>query len=86
MEQEHKSITEIAKEYGYHRKVVENMCHARGQRFAYRLTPNGKFYIIPERFRDYIGRKQQQTREEDVRYEASRYSTLTQRTSRRNFA
>lgn len=83
---DHKSVTEIAKEYGYTREAVCNMCHARGQRFAYRLTPNGKFYIIPERFRDYIERKQQQTREEDVRYEVSRYSTLTQRTSRRDFA
>lgn len=85
MKQEHQSITEIAKEYGYHRKVVENMCHARGQRFAYRLTPNGKFYIIPEMFKEYIERKQQQTREEGVRYEAAGYSTHAQKTPRRIF-
>lgn len=53
----HKSVTEIAEEYGFDKRDVRNMCHSKGNKFAYRLYPNGKFYIIPEKFKDYIERK-----------------------------
>lgn len=54
---EYMSVSAIAEKFGFKAEIVRNMCHARGQRFAYRLVPNGKFWIDPIRFKDYIERK-----------------------------
>ena len=53
--------TEIARLYGMTAETVRNLCHARGQKFATRLVPNGRFYINRERFEDFLKRKQEQT-------------------------
>lgn len=52
-----KSAKEIAKDFGMKLDVVRNLCHARGQRFAYQLVPNGKFYIDPVKFQEFIERR-----------------------------
>lgn len=54
---QYQSVTAIARIYGFKAEVVRNMCHARGQRFAFRLVPNGKFYIDPVKFQAYIERR-----------------------------
>ena len=54
---QYQSVTVIAKKYGFKPEVVRNMCHARSQRFALRLVPNGKFYIDPVKFQAYIERR-----------------------------
>lgn len=51
--------TEIAKIYGIAVETVRNMCHARGQKFAIRLVPNGRFYIDGEKFGEHLKRKQE---------------------------
>lgn len=52
------SAREISEKFGIKIEVVRNMCHARGQKFAYRLVePSGRFYIDPVRFQDYLERK-----------------------------
>ena len=52
------SCKAISEKFGLNVTVVRNMCHARGQKFAYRLVePSGKFYIDPVRFQDYLERK-----------------------------
>lgn len=51
------SARKIAEMLGVDRKIVENMCHARGQRFAFRITPRGKYYIDLDKFMDHIERK-----------------------------
>lgn len=50
------SARETAKQFGMHLDKVRNLCHARGQKFAYQLVPNGKFYIDPVKFKAYIER------------------------------
>ena len=51
------SAKEAAAQFGMHLDVIRNMCHARGQRFAYQLVPNGKFYIDPVKLQEHIERK-----------------------------
>lgn len=52
------SCKEISEKFGLKVEIVRNMCHARGQRFAYRLNgPKSKFHIDPVRFQDYLERK-----------------------------
>ena len=51
--------TEVAKIYGITAEAVRNLCHARGQKFATRLVPNGRFYIDLEKFDEYLKRKQE---------------------------
>ena len=51
--------TEIAKLYGMTAETVRNLCHARGQKFATRLVPNGRLYINREKFEEYLKRKQE---------------------------
>ncbi|MCR4748277.1 MAG: helix-turn-helix domain-containing protein [Lachnospiraceae bacterium] len=53
--------TEIARIYGIPAETVRNLCHARGQKFATRLTPNGRFYIDLKKFEEFLQRKQQIT-------------------------
>ena len=48
---------EIAEKYGMKVDVVRNLCHAKGQKFAYQIVPNGRFYIDEEKFKDYMERK-----------------------------
>ena len=55
--------SEIAKMYGIPAETIRNLCHARGQKFATRLVPNGRWYIDEERFKDHWERKQIRTRE-----------------------
>jgi hypothetical protein len=51
------SAKEIAEKFGMEVKTVRNLCHARNQKFAYRLAPNGKFYIDPDKFKEFVERK-----------------------------
>ena len=52
------SCKEISEKFGMKIEVVRNLCHARSQRFAYRLSePKGKFYIDPIKFEAYLERK-----------------------------
>lgn len=52
------SCKEISEKFGLKVEIVRNMCHARGQKFAFRLVePSGKFYIDPVRFQNYLERK-----------------------------
>lgn len=54
---QYQSVTAISKAFGIKAETVRNMCHARSQRFAFRLVPNGKFYIDPVKFQAYIERR-----------------------------
>ena len=53
--------SEVAEIYGLTIKVVQNLCHARGQRFATRLTPRGWFYIDLGKFDEFWARMQAKT-------------------------
>ena len=55
------TASEIAQIYGLPVKKVQNLCHARGQRFATRLVPNGRFYIDRTKFDEFWARKQERT-------------------------
>lgn len=57
MTEKYKSVKEIADMFGFKVDDVRNKCHARGQKFALRFVPNGKFWIDPVKFREYIERK-----------------------------
>lgn len=52
------SVRETSERFGIRQEIIRNLCHARGQRFAYQLVPNGRFYIDPDRFQDFLRRKQ----------------------------
>ncbi|MBR5678018.1 MAG: hypothetical protein IKX20_07755 [Paludibacteraceae bacterium] len=54
---------EIAAKFGLTDELVRNLCHARGQRFATRLVPGGRWYIDDELFQEFWDRKQERTRE-----------------------
>jgi len=51
------SVKDAAERFGYTVKGIRNLCHARGQKFAVRFVPNGKFYIDPDKFQAFIERK-----------------------------
>lgn len=51
------SAKETAERFGMKLKEVRNLCHARGQKFAYQLVPGGKFYIDPDKFQAFMERK-----------------------------
>ena len=51
------TVSEVAKIYEFPAETVRNLCHARGQKFAIRLTPRGKFYIDIEKFDEFLKRK-----------------------------
>lgn len=51
------SVREAAEKFGIKAKEIRNFCHARGQKFAYQIVPNGRFYIDPDKFREFIERK-----------------------------
>ena len=55
--------SQIAEIYGVDPKVIRDACHARGQTFATRLKPNGRFYINLEKFLEWWDRQQEKTRE-----------------------
>ena len=57
MEKRYYRASEIAERYGIDARMVRNLCHARGQKFAVRLVPNGRFYIDLEKFDEYLKRK-----------------------------
>lgn len=56
-------VKEIAEMYNLPADLVRNLCHARGQRFAMKLVPRGRWYIDSERFGEFLERKQERTRE-----------------------
>lgn len=47
-------VSEVAQIIGLPHKKVQDMCHARGQRFALRLKPNGNWYIYLSKFKKYL--------------------------------
>ncbi|MBO4520724.1 MAG: hypothetical protein J5787_05910 [Alphaproteobacteria bacterium] len=54
------SVTKTADFYGFTRKTVLEMCAARGSRFAFKLKENGRYYIDPKLFKQYIDRKRRE--------------------------
>lgn len=54
------SVREIAEKYGFTQKAVREFCNSRGQRFAFKMKENGRFYIDARRFREYIERKRRE--------------------------
>jgi len=55
--QKYYSVAQIANLYGFTAKAVREMCHSRGQGFAFKITDGGRFYIDHKKFREYIERK-----------------------------
>lgn len=54
------SVAQIAKFYGFTPKTVRELCHSRGQTFAFKLKPSGRFYINAKKFKAYIERKRRE--------------------------
>lgn len=51
-------VTDISKMYGIPADIVREMCHARGQRFAFRPGGSrGNFFIDIKRFDEYLERR-----------------------------
>lgn len=57
MDKKYYSVNEAAQIMSIKPKRLREMCHARGQKFAIRLTPRGKFYIDIEKFDEFLKRK-----------------------------
>ena len=53
------SVAEIARIYGFKDEAVRDMCHARGEKFAYQLN-GGKWYIDLKKFKAYLERKRRE--------------------------
>lgn len=56
-------VAEIAKIYGLDPETVRNLCYARGQRFARKIVPRGRWYIDSDLFEEHWNRLQEKTRE-----------------------
>lgn len=54
------SVSEIAERYGFTEKAVRELCHARGQRFAFKLKEKGRYYIDHKKFRAHLERKRRE--------------------------
>jgi hypothetical protein len=54
------SVRKIAEIYGFTTKTVTELCHSRGQTFAFKLKPKGRFYIDARKFKAYIDRKRRE--------------------------
>ena len=52
-------VGKIAEIFGLQAKMVRDMCHARGQRFAFRQVAGGNWMIDKERFEKYLERRMQ---------------------------
>lgn len=57
MEQRFYKVTKIAKLFGLSAKMVRDMCHARGQKFAFRPVKDGNWLIDRVKFEEYLARK-----------------------------
>lgn len=55
--QKYYSVSEIAALYGFTCKTVREMCHSRGQQFAFKISDGGRFYIDARKFKEHIERK-----------------------------
>lgn len=54
------SVSEIAKLYGFTEKAIRELCHARGQKFAFKIKDGGRFYIDHRKFREHIDRRRRE--------------------------
>ena len=59
MDQRFYKVSKISEIFGIPAKVVRDMCHARGQRFAFRPVAGGNWRIDKERFEKYLERRMQ---------------------------
>lgn len=50
MEKKLLTIKEASERYSIKPAILRNLCHARGQRFAFQLVRNGMIRIDPEKF------------------------------------
>ena len=50
----YRDVKEISQMFGLPVDMIQNLCHARGQKFAVRFNPRGKFWIDPERFHIFV--------------------------------
>ena len=60
-QQKYYKITDVSKMYGIPAETVREMCHARNQRFAFRVGSRGNFYIDIKRFDEYLERRMTRT-------------------------
>ena len=56
-EQKYYKVSKISEIFGIPAKMVRDMCHARGQRFAFRPVAGGNWRIDKKRFEDYLERR-----------------------------
>ena len=59
IEPKYYKVSKIAEIFGLPVKMVRDMCHARGQRFAFRPVAGGNWIIDKERFEKYLERRMQ---------------------------
>ncbi|MCR5430971.1 MAG: helix-turn-helix domain-containing protein [Lachnospiraceae bacterium] len=57
MEQKYYKVTKIAEIFGIPAKTIRDMCHARGQRFAFRPVKNGNWLIDRAKFEKHLEHK-----------------------------
>lgn len=57
MEQKYYKVSKISKIYGISAKMVRDMCHARGQKFAFRPVEHGNWIIDREKFEQHLERR-----------------------------
>ena len=50
----YRDTKEISEMFGLTKDTIQNLCHARGQKFAIRFAPKGKFWIDPDKFHIFI--------------------------------
>jgi hypothetical protein len=67
-EQKLYKVTEVAKLTGLSPEYIREICHARGQRFAYKLKKGGIWYISLPKLLEWLEKRQEQTRKEEVYY------------------
>ena len=53
-EQMYYKISQVSKKLGLTEKTVRELCHRRGQRFAFRKSKRGNFLINIEAFKNYL--------------------------------
>lgn len=61
-------VTEAAKLTGLSPDYLREICHARGQRFAYKLKKGGIWYINLPKLLEWMEKRQEQTRREETYY------------------
>ena len=64
---------------GLSREILSQKCHARGQKYAVRLTPRGQWLWDYFKWLDHINNRQTRTREEETYYDRDEFKTQKKR-------